>query len=290
MEIDKIITLASSEVRLQFLAMERSLRATGNDLPLWVIPYNENRFDLPPNAQWWELKEITEWLKSYKAHPMMRKYQCLTIANYQFVDSDVIFLRDPAEVLRGVNGFVPSCGHWHNPGHTYTHQSLKILKQKSSSWQKLVFNAGQFACDQAIYSIEKLKETAASEAFISTCLELPFHDQPGMNLLVNTSGIGINNLTLPPFNMESTWAGDYKEPDYRINWNAQNQPYLIHWAGCSITGERMIDELFFNLLYKDELNEWNKNSQSRKGEGKSITEYFKKLRRKLRRILEVVVE
>ena len=33
--------------------MERSLRAVGCDLPLLVIPYDEDLFELPPNAEWW---------------------------------------------------------------------------------------------------------------------------------------------------------------------------------------------------------------------------------------------
>src|SRR4051794_2008877 len=120
MQIDKIITLANSKVRLRFLALERSLRETGCKLPLWVIPYDDDRFELPENSIWWEVNEITNWLKSQGAHPMMRKYQCLTVGNYQFVDSDVIFLVNPEHALRQVNGFVTSCGHWHDASHTYT--------------------------------------------------------------------------------------------------------------------------------------------------------------------------
>lgn len=51
MKLESIITLASTEVRLRFIAMERSLRATGCDLPLRVIPYNANASKLPLNAE-----------------------------------------------------------------------------------------------------------------------------------------------------------------------------------------------------------------------------------------------
>lgn len=44
MKIDKIITMANKTVRLQFLAMERSLRSTGCTLPIWVIPFDNNTF------------------------------------------------------------------------------------------------------------------------------------------------------------------------------------------------------------------------------------------------------
>ncbi len=41
MDIDRIITMASQGVRIQFAAFERSLRAVGCDLPLLLIPYDK---------------------------------------------------------------------------------------------------------------------------------------------------------------------------------------------------------------------------------------------------------
>ena len=62
MKLECIVTMASAAVRLRFLAMERSLRAVGCTLPLRVIPYNDERFELPAGATWWEMPEITTWL------------------------------------------------------------------------------------------------------------------------------------------------------------------------------------------------------------------------------------
>ena len=59
MKIDKIISMANQNVKLRFLAMERSLRATGCKLPLLVIPYDNNLFELPAGSTWWEVPEIT---------------------------------------------------------------------------------------------------------------------------------------------------------------------------------------------------------------------------------------
>src|SRR5690606_27482051 len=128
-----------------FLAMERSLRATGCRLPLRVIPYNDGRFDLPANAEWWLDPEIEAWLRSWNAHPMMRKYHCLTIPNFHFVDADLIFLRNPAEVLEPLEGFVTSCGHWKNPTESLTAESRVFFVKVSTNWQTRVFNAGQWA-------------------------------------------------------------------------------------------------------------------------------------------------
>jgi hypothetical protein len=258
MKLEKIITLANHNVRLRFLAMERSLRATGCDLPLWVIPYDQTRFDLPANAIWWELAEVRNLLVENRAHPMMAKYQCFTTANYQYIDSDVVFLRNPAIVLADHDGFITSCGHWGSPEHTYTTTSLKVLKKISSCWQTRVFNAGQFACDRVLYSVQELKERCQDRRYIDTCLEFPFHDQPGSVLLVNLSGVHIYNLTLPPVCMESTWAGSYSDQHYADYWREESRkPYLLHWAGCDVTINRPVDQLFVGYFTKAERQHWD---------------------------------
>jgi hypothetical protein len=256
MRLEKIITLANRKVMLQFLAMERSLRATGCDLPLWVIPYDDQCFDLPDNAIWWELPEVRSLLTEYRAHPMSAKYQCFTTGNYQYVDSDIVFLRNPEQVLAQQEGFITSCGHWGNPGHTYTEDSLRVLKQKSTCWQTLVFNAGQFACDRVLYRWEELNERCRDPKYVDTCLKFPFHDQPGTVLLVNLSGVPIHNLTLPPVSMESTWAGSYPDEHYETYWKDESRkPYLIHWAGVTLA-DLPINRLFTNYLTEDERQAW----------------------------------
>src|SRR5687767_1628885 len=101
MKLEAIISLANKKCEMEFLAMERSLRATGCNLPLLVIPYDHNLFKLPPNSDWWNISEITKWVDHNKLWPAFKKIQCLTIANYQFVDSDVIFFENPASILEG---------------------------------------------------------------------------------------------------------------------------------------------------------------------------------------------
>jgi hypothetical protein len=257
MRLEKIITLANQKVMLRFSAMERSLRATGCDLPLWVIPYDNQRFDLPANATWWELPDVRRLLSEHRSHPMTAKYQCFTTDNYQFVDSDVIFLRNPEKVLAQQTGFITSCGHWGSPDHTFTEASLKVLKKISTCWQTLVFNAGQFACDRALYSLTDLEKQCCDPRYIDTCLKFPFHDQPGTVLLANLSGVPIHNLTLPPVSMESTWAGSYPDDNFAAYWqNEQRKPYLVHWAGCDVTVPRPIDQLFLDYFTEDESRRW----------------------------------
>jgi len=259
MILEKIITLANSKVRLQFLAMERSLRATGCNLPIWVIPYDDDLFDLPNGSEWWVMPEIIDWLNKENAHPMMRKYQCFTVENYQYVDSDVCFLRNPEEVLKPFIGFITSCGHWRDTTHTCNEESLKIIKKKSTTWQYRVFNAGQFACDSSLYNADFLIETAMKPDFINTCVKWKFNDQPGMNLLVILSDIEISNLTLPPSRMESTWAGDYINGYDKFWIDESRKPYLIHWAGYKPgASENKIDKIFFEYLTDNEIILWKK--------------------------------
>ena len=64
MKLEKIITMASAPVRLRLLAMVRSLRATGCQLPVWVIPYSddaESEFQLPEGCEWRHVPEVSEW-------------------------------------------------------------------------------------------------------------------------------------------------------------------------------------------------------------------------------------
>lgn len=260
MKLDKIISMANATTRLRFLAMERSLRATGCRLPLWVIPYNDQRFDLPEGSVWWEMPEIIGWLdrQAPHSHPrhVMRKYQCLAQDNYQFVDADVVFIRNPEQVLLPHQGFITSCGHWQDPGHTVTAESQELFHQKSTVWPARVFNSGQFACDNQMHSVPEILRLASMADHRSTCLDHPFHEQPGLNLLVFLSGIPVTNLTLPPSSMESTWAGDY-DGAYLDYWRDEDRcPYLIHWAGVNMALPRPIHELFLNYLSPEERSEW----------------------------------
>ncbi len=71
------------------------------------------------------------------------------------------------------------------------------------------------------------------------------------------SGVEMQNLTLPPISMESTWAGDYQN-DFSAFWtDSAKKPYIIHWAGLTIDGSRNIDNLFFSFLTEEERTEWN---------------------------------
>lgn len=260
MILTKLITLTGADPwnRLRFTAMERSLRATGCELPLFVIPYNDTRFSLPANSTWLVNEELNGWLGSHQANNLTRKYLCLTEENYHFIDTDVIFLRNPGVVLQTHQGFVTSCGHWNNPPTTYTEESLRIFKEKTTTWQKSVFNVGQFACDRRLYSLNQLKETARSDRFYNTCLRYSkFSDQVGLNLLVQQSNVPVMNLQLPPLHMESTWAGDYEGDDYEQYWtNEITKPYLMHWAGINMSRQMPIHALFYHFLTGPEKKEW----------------------------------
>jgi hypothetical protein len=268
MKLEKVITLANWHVRLQFKAMERSLRATGCDLPLWVIPYDDSRFDLPNNSHWWEDQSLINWLQESKTHPTMRKYQCLLQENYQFIDADACFLRNPVEVLADQSGFITSCWEWHNPAKkwTVTDESKKLMSMKTTTWQKSVFNSGQFACDRRLFDLPGLINAASDPEHISTCLRFPLNEQPGLNLLVFASGVPVTNLTLPPHCMESTWAGDYLGETERYWGDPARKPYLIHWAGGCLwdnpkypppASVRPITQIFYRFLTHDERREWD---------------------------------
>lgn len=283
MDIAKIITLSNSKTAIPLQAMVRSLRAVGCELPVHVIPYDDDRFELPPNCEWTENLPFKHWLElntpSGHARAVMRKYQCLLDHSYQFVDSDVIFLRNPQEILRPMDGFITSCLHWNNPEHTFTPESRELLKKRSTLWCASVFNSGQFACDQALFTLESLAAEALDPKCCSTILGNRHHEQAGMNLLVHLSKVPVTNLTLPPFSMESTWAGDYESIPHP-RWSIPEcKPYLIHWAGTKPDGSRHVDELFFSFLTDSEQQKWI-SSQSKTAKSLQV-----KLRHKVRALV-----
>jgi hypothetical protein len=266
MKLEKIITLANKSVYLRFIAMERSLRATGCTLPLLVIPYDSHLFELPSNAKWFEHPELFSWLDENRLRGVYRKYLCLLQENFLFVDSDVIFLKNPEKPLSEVDGFISSCGHWHNPTHTITDVSEKILKEITTNWQGRVFNTGQFASAITLFQWTSLRAMAEDERYRMVCMHQNMHEQPGINLLVNLSGVYINNLTLPPYNMESTWAGDYTSDDYEKYWiDEKKKPFIIHWAGRSSQMLYPIDKLFFRFLNEEEQKQWKPVPPKRNG-------------------------
>ncbi len=256
MRLEKIITMASADVRLPFLAMERSLRTAGCDLPLWVIPYDDSRFELPDGARWWVVPAVIEWLAAERAHPLLRKYQALTEGGYHFTDVDVVFLRDPQAVLAPYDGIITACTEWNKPEHTHTYKSRLLMARESSTWQKRVFNSGQFACDRRFFpDFATLKAAASRPDFRKTCLRLAA-DQPGINLLALHARLPVTNLTLPPHQMESTWAGDYPG-EYESLWTGSDRmPMLIHWAGSVLERDLPINDLFLRQLTPVERAEW----------------------------------
>lgn len=266
MTLEKIITQASPQVRLPFLAMVRSLRASGCHLPVWVIPYDDGKFELPEGCEWWDVTALTTWLASRvpldRSRYAKRKYQCLLTSNYQFVDSDVIFLRNPATALEQCDGFVASCLHWSNPMHAITGQAVSHYQAQSTLWPARIFNAGQFACDVPLYTESSLIRTAEDPRYAATITDFRFHEQPGMNLLVHLSGVPVTNLTLPPHQMESSWAGDYLEFKHSAWTTPERTPYLLHWAGSKPDGSRAIDEHFLQYLDAGERAEWLQSRQT----------------------------
>ncbi len=260
MRIECAYTLANKKVRLQFLAMERSLRATGFDLPLIVFPYDQNAFDLPKGSEWL-LTPLHQWLTEKKAHPMCCKYYCLMQRSYFFTDTDIVYLRDPRETLGDLEGFVVADTEWNKPRYTFTGDSSKFLAKQTSLWLQNVVNAGWFACDRKIYTEEKLREALGDPAVAKTGLYDT--DQTGLNLLLAIARVKPRNLNLPPYPMESTWAGDYPE-EYKSFWQEpQRKPFFIHWAGPVLDEDRPINEVFYQFLTKEEKDEWHAERAAR---------------------------
>ena len=244
--------------------MERSLRATGCDLPLKVIPFDDQLFDLPKNSEWLRYGGALSTLKEIGTHPCHQRYAVMTESGYQYADTDIVFLRNPSDVLADHNGFVATCTQWKLPHYAVYPASESYLRSQSSTWPLRIFNSGQFASEHALYSPQALMDSLSQPEFQSTFFpaQAPW-DQPGFNLLVHQSSTHVTNVTLPPHNHPSTWAGDYSD-DYKQVWENEGQaPFLVHWAGQVLDQKRPINELFFEFLTRDELAAWKKKQELR---------------------------
>ena len=284
MNVEKIITLANRKVKISFLVFERSLRAVGCDLPLLVIPYGNDRFELPSNAEWWDSQGFVSWLHQQKAHPMMAKYRCLTEANYAYFDTDICVLDDFRPILAPHTNFVVADTEWSKPEGATPTEAIAILSQKSSLWMLSLFNAGHFACDHALYSEAEIQ--SVSEEYRKPCLEFPHHDQPGMNVLVSVSNIEVTNLCLPPYRMESTMATDYRG-EWEGVWSRGHRPYFMHYAGSALTPDNPISGLYYDFMSKAERAEWTA-MEEKKRKAKLWLQKWPLLVRMLNRMVRIV--
>jgi hypothetical protein len=284
MKLEFIATLANERVRLRFVAMERSLRAKGCLLPIRVIPFDDQTFELPPGSEWWRDAKFFRWLETNGGNAYMRRYLCLAEKNYQFIDTDACFLRNPAEALASESGFVVCCSHWQNPEHTVTEASLLHFRRRSTTWQRLIFNSGQFACDRAVFTLDELRRTVQRPEIRET---FRFNDQPGLNLLLLESGVALTNLTLPPHCLESSWAGDYPEYPHRYWESREKMPYLIHWAGLPIHRSRAIDAIFLDYYTPAERREWLQLLRQSELRARRMNGPFRRTAKKLRSALEI---
>lgn len=264
MQITQIITQANKTVELDFRVMERSLRSCGCDLPLRVIPYDEQRFDLPNNSTWLEFDGPLACLPSLAKHPCHQRYGVLSLGNYQYADTDIVFLRDPASVLSEFSGFLGTCTQWQDPSRAVTQESQRFFASHSANWALRMFNSGQFACESPVYSSDELLAQLRDPTHFATLfLDIPPWDQPGFNLLVFLKDVPYQSLTMPPVGMESSFAGHYGD-NYEAIWKrAARPPYLIHWAGPCLDENLPINELFFSFLTRQELVLWKEKQRER---------------------------
>ena len=178
-----------------------------------------------------------------------RKYACFLTGNYQFVDNDIVFLRNPQEVLQPLSEFVASCVRWRDPEDARTPQSEGDLPAALDQ-----------LAEGGVQSGAGLRATGRCSPTLPRCTTPSMHrstwrrvyhpagEGPGANLLRLLSGVELTSLTLPPHHMESSWAGDYPDEGFEAHWSEGRRPYLIHWEGVSMRTARPIHELFYRHL------------------------------------------
>lgn len=267
MELKRIISLANTKVRLQFLAMERSLRATGCDLPLLVIPYDDTRFPLPVNAQWIADDELFALVAETGAVKLCRKYLALTLDHSAYFDADIIHLRDPGTWLVPLpdHGFVVADTEWNKARWTFTAETRALYGSTTTLWLLDNFNSGFFAYAKPAATMEQIRNFLIDPRNRNlTQGTVPSGgEQEGGNFLIHQSGMEVINLCLPPARMESTMACDYPK-DFEPILHRSNAPAFIHYAGSGRNLDAPIARLIFEHLTSTEAAEMKQQFDERK--------------------------
>lgn len=270
MIIEQIITMANKGVRLDFIAMERSLRATGCDVPIKIIPFDNSRFELPANSTWIEDDDAAfNAVKNSEAVAHCRKFAALTKKNAAFFDTDIIHLQNPVKWLQPYSPewFVVADTEWNKARWTFTSETKSVYEKQSTLWLLDQFNSGFFAFGDAVVTAEEIAAFLSAASFRKLWSgggPTP-GEQSAINWLVNQSQRTVTNLCLPPYRIESTMALDYPQ-DYRSVLTKANAAPFIHYAGAGRNLDAPISELIFQHLNAEEAEEWKAEYWRKKNE------------------------
>ncbi len=238
--------------------MERSLRATGCDLPLLVMPFDDDLFELPSNAEWWRDESLFNAFAEKHAVAHCRKLAVLSQANCAFFDSDIIHLQNPVKWLEPfpVDVFVVADTEWGKARWTFTAETKALYEARTTLWLLDNFNSGFFAYSNAMATMDTFEKHLSNPAFIKLLHgnEPTRGEQASANLLIHLSGIEVLNICLPPYRMESTMACDYPHDCEALLRKTNSAPF-IHYAGPGRNLDAPISRLIFEHLTKAEAAE-----------------------------------
>jgi hypothetical protein len=235
MTIDRVITMASPAVALEFAVMERSLRATGCDLPLEVIPFTDERFDLPPNAAWLIDEDLFAAVERSRVNRPCRKFAAFFRPNAVFFDADIVHLRDfrPELERQPDDVFVVADTEWNKARWTFSGDTRSVYETRTSLWLLDQFNSGFFGFTDSRVTQADVIDFLADPRWSRCAREesATAGEQPAANWLVHRGGLPVVNLCLPPRRLESTMAVDYPAEGWESLVEGSNGPFFLHYAG-----------------------------------------------------------
>jgi hypothetical protein len=266
MTFDRIFSMANRHVALEFLAMERSLRATGCRLPLTVIPFGEPDFDLPRDAAWMDISPYRKLLEPWSSgSAAFRKLVVFLQPGAVFFDADITHLRNPEEWLAefSPDEFLVADTEVFKNKWTFTPRTAEIYRAASSNWQLSTFNSGFFAF-QNLRATEDSIAAAFSNCGPDFLINSPTPgEQAALNYLVFRLGWKVVNACLPPYSLESTMAVDYDD-NYRELLNLPNSAPFIHFAGGGRDLDKPIAQLMLAHLSAEQATEMISRFEERK--------------------------
>lgn len=250
-----IYIVANNRVAEQAIALLKSIRLHDSEVPVWLIPFNEDYQEIAEilgskhDVQLWSdlefLERFTQKIAAtfpgdFLALPnKMRKLVAWfgPLEEFLYIDADIIVFEKIAQVLDNLSEYGFICCDYHHSGRGLQDIFSPLVREQGIFTEAQladVFNSGFWASKKGTISegqmYDLLLEAARHREYFDFSSQVT--DQPILNYLVLKSIPDRLNLVKTPEGAAGSWAGSvhFTEVD-RILYDRGKRLKYLHWAG-----------------------------------------------------------
>jgi hypothetical protein len=292
-----IYIVANDKVTENAIALLNSIRYYDPQIPIYLIPFNENYHQvfniiqekhgvkLFPDLEFVDKfteKIATIFDRDFLALPnkMRKLVQWFgPLDEFLYIDTDIIVFEKISETLNYLNEYEFINCDYHFKGKKLTDIFSNVITEKNIFTDEQlqdVFNSGFWGSKKGILTEERmeqlLRECAENREYFDFSSQTT--DQPILNYLILKSTTKRLNLVKITDNEPGSWAGSphFQEQDHILYDKSKKLKYL-HWAGIKINQNSPYRELWEYYRYLGE--EKPLSNIKNKQEQKTLWEKFK---------------